>query len=169
LCGLAGDSAKALQRSVKPTIGRPASKIRVHNPLLNSIKSSGEPVAAATSSSGNPSPVDDSLPRRNSKIRSTVDTELLKNKVQVHNGHPSSSKVKQLNGVMRNSPDNWGDDIEDIYDDEFEGNSLCSSAASLLCKDHDATKSGEFVSVIDTGLLHWGTVFPCMYLCLGYL
>ena len=147
LCGSAGDATvAALQHSVKPTIGRPTSKIRTHNPLLNSIKSSGEP-AAATSSGGNPSPVDDSLPRRNNKIRSTIDTELLKNKVQINNGHPSSSKVKHLDGLMRNSPDNWADDFEEIYDDEFEGNSLCSSAASLLCKDHDATKSGEFVSV----------------------
>ena len=56
--------------------------------------------------------------------------------------------MRQLDGLMRNSPDNWADDFEEIYDDEFEGNSLCSSAASLLCKDHDATKSWDFVSVV---------------------
>lgn len=144
MCGLAGDATTSLQHSVKPTIGRPASKIRAHNPLLNSIKLSGDPGPAVLSNSGNPSPVDDSLPRRNSKIRSTIDTELLKNKVQIHNG---SGKVRQLDGLMRNSPDNWADDFEDIYDDEFEGNSLCSSAASLLCKDHDATKNSDNVSM----------------------
>ena len=131
------------QHPVKPTIGRPSSKPRSHNPLLNSIRSSAE---AAASSGSDSSPVEETvLLRRNNKIRTTIDTELLKDKVQVHNGLPVSSKVKQLDTAMRNPQDNWGDDFEDIYEDEFEGNSLCSSVASLL-KEHELSKNSDLVS-----------------------
>ena len=137
------------QHPVKPTIGRPASKPRSHNPLLNSIRLTGD-TGAANSSSDNSSPVEETaiLSRRN-KIRTTIDTELLKDKVQVNNnGLPPSSKVKQLDVVMRNSQDNWGEDFEDIYEDEFEGNSLCSSVASLLFKEHEFSKNGDLVRLI---------------------
>ena len=80
------------------------------------------------------------------KICTTIDTELLKDRVQVHNGLPPSSKVKQLDAVMRNSQDTWGEDFEDIYEDEFEGNSLCSSVASLLYKEHEVSKNSDLVS-----------------------
>lgn len=134
------------QHPVKPSIGRPMSKPRSHNPLLNSIRSSGE-TGSANSSGDNLSPVEETvLSRRNNKIRTTIDTELLKDKVQVHNGLPSSSKVKQTDTVMKNSQDNWGEDFEDIYEDEFEGNSLCSSVASLLYKEHELSKNGDPVS-----------------------
>lgn len=133
------------QHPVKPTIGRPSSKPRSHNPLLNSIRSSGE----ASSSGDNASPVEETaLSRKNNKIRTIIDTELLKDKVQVHNnGIPSGSKVKQLDSVMRNSQDTWGEDFEDIYEDEYEGNSLCSSVASLLYKEHELSKNGDLVSL----------------------
>ena len=135
------------QHPVKPTIGRPPSKPRSHNPLLNSIRSSAE-TAAASSGSDN-SPVEETiLSKRNNKFRTTIDTELLKDKVQVHNGLPVSSKIKQLDTATRNSQESWGEDFEDmnIYEDEFEGNSLCSSVASLLYKEHDISKNGDLVS-----------------------
>ena len=121
------------QHPVKPTIGRPSSKPRSHNPLLNSIRSSGD-TGATNSSSDSSSPVEETtaLSRRNNKIRTIIDTELLKDRVQVHNGLPPSSKVKQLDAVMRNSQDTWGEDFDDIYEEELEGNRLCSSVASLL-------------------------------------
>ena len=135
------------QHPVKPTIGRPSSKPRSHNPLLNSIRSSAEAATgAANSSSDNSSPVEETpFSRRNNKIRTTIDTELLKDKVQVHNGLPLNSKVKQLDTV-RTPQENWGEDFEDIYEDEFEGNSLCSSVASLLYKDHELSKNSDLVS-----------------------
>ena len=136
------------QHPVKPTIGRPSSKPRSYNPLLNSIRLSGD-TGTANSSSDNSSPVEETavLSRRNNKIRTTIDTELLKDKVQVHNGLPPSGKVKQLDAVMRNSQDTWREDFdEDIYEDEYEGNSLCSSAASLLYKEHEFSKNGDLVS-----------------------
>ena len=135
------------QHPVKPTIGRPSSKPRSHNPLLNSIRSSGD-TGAANSSSDNSLPVNETttLSRRNNKIRTTIDTELLKDRVQVHNVLPLSSKVKQLDAVMRNSQDTWGEDFHDIYEDELEGNSLCSSVASLLYKEHEVSKNSDLVS-----------------------
>lgn len=135
------------QHPVKPTIGRPSSKPRSHNPLLNSIKSAGD--AGASNTSSDNSPVEETvLLRRNNKIRTTIDTELLKNKVQVHNGVPpnNNNKAKQLDVVLRNSQDSWGEDLEDIYEDEFEGNSLCSSVASLLYKEHELSKISDPVS-----------------------
>lgn len=134
------------QLPVKPSIGRPLSKPRSHNPLLNSIKSSRETATAASNSDN--SPVEETgVSRRSNKIRTTIDTELLKDKVQVHNGLPVGSKVKQLDAVTRNSQDTWGEDFEDIYEDEFEGNSLCSSVTSLLYnKEYELSKNGELVS-----------------------
>ena len=135
------------QHPVKPTIGRPLSKPRSHNPLLNSIRLSVD-AGTANSSSDNSSPVEEttSLLRRSNKIRTTIDTQLLKDKVQVHNGLPASNKAKQLDSVVRNSQDTWGEDFEDIYEDEFEGNSLCSSVASLLYKEHELSKNSDPVS-----------------------
>ena len=132
------------QHPVKPTIGRPSSKPRSHNPLLNSIRLSAEAAAAGAANSGSDSsPVEETtLSRRNNKIRTTIDTELLKDKVQIHNG----LKVKQLDTAMRAPQENWGEDFEDIYDDEFEGNSLCSSVASLLYKEHELSKNSDLVS-----------------------
>lgn len=136
------------QHPVKPTIGRPSSKPRSHNPLLNSIRLSAETSAAgAANSSSDNSPVEEiTLSRRNNKIRNTIDTELLKDKVQVHNGLPLNSKVKQLDTTTRAPQENWAEDFEDIYEDEFEGNSLCSSVASLLYKDHELSRNSDPVS-----------------------
>jgi len=145
------------QHLVKPTIGRPSSKPRSHNPLLSSIRSSGE----ASSSGDNASPVEETtLSRRNNKIRTVIDTELLKDKVQVHNNNGlPANKVKQLDTVMRNTQDTWGEDFEDIYEDEFEGNSLCSSVASLLYKEHELSKNVDLVSLCCMCVNY---VFSCM-------
>ena len=133
------------QHPVKPTIGRPLSKPRSHNPLINSIRSSAE-TAGASSGSDN-SPVEETvLSKRNNKFRSTIYAELLKDKIQVHNGLPVSSKIKKIDADTKNSQESWGEDFEDIFEDEFEGNSLCSSVASLLYKEHDLSKNGDLVS-----------------------